>query len=460
MLTDALLSKLAQQKEHVERGGNRSLKVRKRHLQALKRMLQAHVEEWEAALASDLGKHAFEAYSSEIGFLHMELNHTLEHMESWAATVAVESPLIHWPSSSYIQKEALGQVLIISPWNYPLMLCLAPAISALAAGNAVVIKPSELAPATAQLLEKRLPEYISEEVALVVNGEGRELIPELLAKHRFDHIFFTGSEHVGRKVYQMAADQLCPVTLELGGKSPCIVDETVDLKVSARRIVWAKFWNAGQTCVAPDYVIVHRSVKAAFIRELQNALRSFFGAEPKQSASLSRIISTSRLLHLQKLLEGCKCLNTPEFDTASRYMAPVIVDEPALNHPLMQEEIFGPILPILTYESEEEVLRIVRSLPNPLSLYIFSRNEARIRFFETHLRFGGGVVNMALIHLANPALPFGGVGQSGFGSCHGKFGFDTFTQQRAMMRTGFFPDIPVRYAPFGRWNRLLRWLMR
>lgn len=437
----------------------RSIKARREQVLLFRKMLKENEQAILDALYKDLKKHPLEAYSSEIGFMYAEITEVLNNLEAWAAKEHVSTPFIHWPAHSYILKEPLGQVLIIGTWNYPVMLCFAPALSAIAAGNTAVIKPSEFAPASSALVKKLAEQYFSPDWMIVIEGEGHLVIPELIKSHRFGHIFFTGSERVGKEIYKLAAEQLVPVTLELGGKSPCIVDKTASVKVSAKRIAWAKFWNAGQTCVAPDYLLIHKDIADEFVKELLKAIHSFFGEKAEESSSYAGIISERRLEQLEKLAKSAPSLTEIRTNREQLSMSPVIQLNPPIDAAVMQEEIFGPILPIYTYTNNDELDGFFRAHPTPLAVYIFSRSNKFIREIEERYAFGGGVVNGAMIHLANPKLPFGGVGSSGFGRYHGKYGFETFSHLKSMTRTSFWPDIPLRYAPFDRWLKLVRRLM-
>lgn len=441
-------------------GATRSLDFRKTQLRRLLKLLERHEKDILEALQKDLKKHPFEAFSSEIGFLKIEINEAISNLRRWAAKKRVSTPLVHFPASSYILPQPLGQVLVISPWNYPIMLAFAPALNAIAAGNCVVLKPSELTPNCSALMKKLVADFFDPQFFTVVEGDGHVVLPEMLQKHRFEYVFFTGSESTGKIIYKLAAEKLTPVTLELGGKSPCIVDETADVKISAKRIAWSKFWNAGQTCVAPDYLLVHESLSNVLIEQMKLAIEDFFGKESKQSDSLSRIVSIRHFERLKQMISNDHLSFGGRSDEASLWIEPTLLLNPGLDSLVMKEEIFGPILPIITFKTLEEAKNIVRTMPHPLSLYIYSKSKKNIQEIETDLSFGGGVINGGLIHLANPKLPFGGVGHSGFGNYHGKFGFDTFSHHKAMMFNSFWPDIPFRYAPFGKWTWIVKRFMR
>jgi aldehyde dehydrogenase (NAD+) len=448
------------QRSFFESGETKSVDFRKTQLRRLLKLLVRHENDILEALKKDLKKHPFEAFSSEIGFLKLEITEAIQHLKSWTKRKRVSTPLVHFPASSYIVTQPLGQVLVISPWNYPIMLAFAPVISAIAAGNCVVLKPSELTPNCSALIKKLVADFFDAGLFTVIEGDGHVVLPAILENYRFDYVFFTGSESTGKIIYKLAAEKLTPVTLELGGKSPCIVDETADVEISAKRIVWSKFWNAGQTCVAPDYLLVHESVLVALVAKMKLFIEEFFGKDSQQSDSLSRIVSIRHFVRLKNLMNHEQIEFGGRNDESSLWIEPTLIMNASLESSVMKEEIFGPILPILTFKNLEEAMEIVRKMPDPLSLYIYSKSKKNIQRIEENLSYGGGVINGGLIHLANPKLPFGGVGRSGFGNYHGKFGFDTFSHQKAMMFNSFWPDIPFRYAPFGKWNWIVKQFMR
>jgi len=336
---------------------------------------------------------------------------------------------------------------------------MAPLVGAIAGGNCAILKPSELAPATAAVMEQLVREIFDPAYITLLQGEGSHLIPALMT-YRFDHVFFTGSAGIGKKVLEMAAPHLTPVTLELGGKSPCVVDDKANIKVAARRIVWGKFWNAGQTCVAPDYVLVHNRVRAALIAAMEQAIVQFYGEDPSQSPDYARIINDRRFEALEAYLQQGSIIHGGIADRKSRYIAPTLMEEVDLSAPLMQEEIFGPILPIIAFNELSEAIQLIRSHPYPLSLYIFSKRASTCKILEEQLRFGGGCVNNTLVHLTNPELPFGGVGHSGMGHYHGRFSFETFTHPKGIMRTATWLDVPVKYAPFKKKLKYVKMLVK
>ncbi len=427
-------------------GVTQPLSWRRAQLEALERFLDREEEAILEALTMDLGKPRYEAVTGELSVVHGELREALRQLERWTRPEPVSVPMVHQPGRARIEREPLGVVLIIGPWNYPLQLVLAPLVSAIAAGNCAVLKPSEHAPATTALLAAKLGEYLDPAAVAVVPGAVAE--SQALLAQRFDHVFFTGGGRVGRLVLQAAAEHLTPVTLELGGKSPAIVDASADIEVAARRIAWGRFYNAGQTCVAPDYVLVDRSVAAPFRAALERTLDRFYGERPEASPDFARIVNRQHLKRLQGLLEGVTVVRGGEVDEAERYMAPTVVWDPPLDSALMQEEIFGPILPVIPVDGLEQALDIVVDRPAPLSLYLFARGRRVAERVRRATRSGGMVINDVIVHLTVPGLPFGGVGPSGMGSAHGRAGFETFSQQRSVMSHSTWFDPPVRYPPY------------
>lgn len=429
-------------------GQTRPLSFRRAQLLRLKEALRVHETELLDALYRDLHKAPAEAYATELGQVHQEITHTLRHLNRWARPERRPTPLAFFPSSSVVHKEPLGVVLVVAPWNYPLMLLLSPLVGALAAGNCVLCKPSELAPATAAALERLLTGLFPPEYVGVLQGDGAAVLPPLLEQARPDHIFFTGSIPVGREILRLAAPGLIPVTLELGGKSPLIVDKDVPLTTTARRIVQGKFINAGQTCVAPDYLLVHAAIRDELVEALRAAIREFFSDDPSASPDYGRIINQRRYEKLRSYLSQgrvlCGGAAAPEL-----YIAPTLMDQVSPESPLMQEEIFGPILPIFTYASKEEVLAFVRTRPWPLALYVFSGDRSFTEYFVREIPFGGGCVNNTLVHFGNASLPVGGIALSGLGRYHGEESFRTFTHYKSITRTGTWLDLKLKYPPYG-----------
>lgn len=397
-----------------------------------------------AALCADLHKASMESYMCETGIVLEELRFHLQHLPRWVRERRVLTPLAQFPARSFLSPEPYGLVLIIAPWNYPLQLCLVPLIGAISAGNCAIVKPSAYAPATSAAVAKLLGDAFSPAHIAVVEG-GREENKALL-EERFDSIFFTGSTHAGRDVMQKAAEHLTPVTLELGGKSPVIVDSSADVPLAAKRIAFGKVLNAGQTCVAPDYLLLHRSLKAPFVRAFREALEAFFPGG--DMAGMTRIINEKHYKRIKGLLEGQRILTGGAYDDASRFIAPSLLDEPVPDSPVMQEEIFGPLLPLLCFDGLHEAVDFVRARPKPLALYLFTRDSAAERYVLDRCSFGGGCINDTIIHLATTRLPFGGVGESGMGSYHGKKSFETFTHMRSIVKKSGQIDLPMRYLPY------------
>lgn len=427
-------------------GLTRPLAWRQDQLSALKRMLTEREGELAAALEADLGKCLFDAVNTEIGFVRKEIDHARKHLGRWTKARRVATPLVALPGSSWLQPQPKGVVLIIGAWNYPVELLLSPLVAALAAGNAALLKPSEVSPRTSAALARLLPEYLDPRAVAVVEG-GAETTTALL-EEPYGHILYTGNGRVGRIVMAAAARHLTPVTLELGGKSPCIVAKDADLKVTAARIVWAKFMNAGQTCIAPDYVLAHRDVALPLVAEIEKRLIKSYGDDPERSPDYGRIVNARHVERLQGYLRGHATRIGGRSDAGSRYFAPTVVMDPPPDSALMQEEIFGPILPIVTVDSMSAAAQFVRSRPAPLALYAFTRDAAVQRLVVEDLAAGSVCINDAIIFRAAPDLPFGGTGPSGMGRYGGWYGFETFSHMKAVMKRGFRFDVELRYPPY------------
>lgn len=430
-----------------ETGATKPLAWRRSQLRALRRLLVDGGAELEAALATDLGKPPAEAQVSEIGVVVAEIDHALRHLRRWARSTPVVVPYAVAPASARVVPEPLGVVLVIAPWNYPVQLLLGPLVGALAGGNAVVLKPSELAPATSSVLARLVPEYLDSRAVAVV--EGAVDATTALLEHRFDHIFFTGGSGVARIVARAAAEHLTPTTLELGGKSPVWVDDTIDLDVAARRLAWGKFMNAGQTCVAPDYVLATPAVAARLTAAIGRAITAFYGDDPSTSPDYGRIVSDRHVERLAALLDDEQPAVGGTVDRASRYIAPTVVDGARLDSAVMADEIFGPILPIVHVAGLDEAIRVIRSREKPLALYVFSAARSVERRLLRETSSGAVGVGVPSAHLLVAGLPFGGVGASGSGAYHGKRSFDTFTHEKALLRKPLAPDtIGLVYPPF------------
>ncbi|MFY0252765.1 aldehyde dehydrogenase [Chitinophaga sp. 30R24] len=460
MISKALASQLYRaQQEYFHSGVTLSYTFRKKQLKRLLKGIKKFEDQIIAALYADLHKHPMEAYGSEIGFLYEEINYILEELKKWMEPEVVSSPFVTYPSSSRVHKQPLGLTLIIGPWNYPFMLVISPLLGAIAGGNCAIVKPSELAPHTAAVTAALIKDTFDPAYVTVVEGDGTTIIPTLM-DFRFDHVFFTGSIPVGKKIMEMAIPHLTPVTLELGGKSPCVVDEKTDITVAAKRIVWGKFWNAGQTCVAPDYILVHQRVKEELVAALKAAIIAFYGNNPAQSEDYARIINTKRFDTIAAYLKEGHILHGGQTNREQLYIAPTLMDEVEWQDPVMQEEIFGPVLPILTFADLSQAVATIREQPSPLSLYIFTSDKKTERLLTEQVRFGGGCVNNTLVHFTNPELPFGGVGNSGIGRYHGKYSFDTFTHLKGMLKTATWLDVPIKYPPYNNKLRLMKKVMK
>lgn len=436
------------------------INYRKQSLIKLLDCVQSHEQEILKALYADFKKSDFEAVLSETAYILSELNHTIKNINKWARPTMVLPSLLNFPSTDYIYKEPYGKILIIAPWNYPYQLALCPLISAVAAGNQVVVKPSELTPNTSKIVAKIIKETFDKNHVECIEGNA-DVAKELLTQ-RWDYIFFTGSVAVGKIVAKAAAENLTPTTLELGGKNPCIIDETANLKLAAKRIIWGKFLNAGQTCIAPDYLLVSEKVKAAFIEFLKTEIKNAYGDNPETSPDFPRIINGKNWKRLALMLKDENVIAGGKINENDFYIAPTLIDEPNLDSMVMKDEIFGPILPILSFKNEADLEIVISKYEKPLSLFIFTDNKSFAKKVIQQYSFGGGCINDTVIHFSNNRLPFGGVGHSGIGAYHGKRSFDTFSHQKAIVKKGNWLDIPLRYAPYAgklkNLRRLLKWL--
>ncbi|WP_144485773.1 aldehyde dehydrogenase [Bacillus pumilus] len=412
-------------------------------LKDLKAAIKQHEKEILQALSHDLHKSEQEAYTTEIGMVYEEINHTIKHLHKWAKPKRVRTPLTHIGSKSMIMKEPYGSVLIIAPWNYPFQLALSPLVGAIAAGNAVILKPSELTPQVSEVISAIIEPVFQEDHATVVEG-GVDVSTELL-KLPFDYIFFTGSVAVGKVVMEAAAKHLTPVTLELGGKSPCIVMPDADIKLAAKRITFGKFTNAGQTCIAPDYLLVHESMKEDLLREMTACIRDFYGEQPETHPHFGKNVSRRHFDRLSQFLSNGTVVTGGQRNEEELKIAPTILDHITWEDPVMQEEIFGPILPVMTFNSLHEATHMIKARPKPLALYLFTTSKETESYILDHLSFGGGCINDTLMHVATPYLPFGGVGESGMGRYHGKESFFTFTHEKSVLRQTNRFDFSFRY---------------
>lgn len=435
-------------------GRTKPIAWRRATLVRLRELIAGSEAELLDAVANDFGKPRMEAFATEVGFMLFDIDHTLAHLDSWMRPEKVPTPLLFQPGSSSIVSEPLGVVCVIAPWNYPMQLLLVPMIAAIAAGNAVIGKPSELTPHTSAAMAKLVHELNDPAVGLVEGG-----VPETteLLLHRFDHILYTGNGKVGRVVMRAAAENLTPVTLELGGKSPAVVSRHAKLDMAAKRIVWGKFLNAGQTCIAPDYVLVERPVHDEFVRALTKSIAEFYGADPKRSPDLARIVNDSHFTRLERLLHSGTVATGGQTEPASRYIAPTVLINVTRDDAVMKEEIFGPILPVIAIDSLDEAVTFINADDKPLALYSFSEHDDENDRIVAGTSSGGVCVNGTIMHISNPHLPFGGVGESGTGAYHGKFGFDTFSHRRGVHTRSTRIDPPILYPPYtAKKERLLR----
>jgi aldehyde dehydrogenase (NAD+) len=441
---------------HFETGATKPLPWRLSQLDALEHFFMEREHDIEEALREDLGKPATEAFTSEVGMGLSELRFARKKVASWMKPHRVRTSKVAMPGRSYIYREPLGVTLIIGAWNYPLHLVALPMIGALAAGNCVVLKPSEVTPNVSALIAHWVPKYLDRRAVQVIEGG----VPETTAllRQNWDHIFYTGNGTVGRIVMEAAAEHLTPVTLELGGKSPCIVDESADLDLAAKRIVYGKFFNAGQTCVAPDYVLVHDHVHDALVNRMSSAVREFYGDDPKQSPDFARIVNERHHTRLTQLLRGVDIVIGGDTDVTARYIAPTILKNVKEEDAVMQEEIFGPILPVISVPSIDSAIAFVNRKPKPLALYLFARDKGVHDHVLARTSAGGTTINHIFLHYAVHELPFGGVGESGMGAYHGRHSFETFSHQRAVLKKPLFPDPPLLFPPYS--ARKLRWIKR
>lgn len=407
------------------------------------------------SLYKDLGKSPFESYSTEIGMVLSEISHAQKNIKNWSKVKKVKTPLTNFKAKSYIYPEPYGNVLIISPWNYPLQLTLAPLLGAIAAGNTALIKPSSSSLHTSNTIEKMINENFPEEFIHVINMDSKSA--DYLLDKKFDYIFYTGSVSVGKLIMEKASKHLTPITLELGGKSPCIVDKEGNIDIFAKRIVWGKFLNAGQTCVAPDYVYVHKDIKDKLIEKIVKYIEYFYGKNIKDNDEYPRIINKKQFNRLISLIDENKLIYGGDSDLESLYISPTIMDNITWDDPVMEDEIFGPILPLLEYESIVQVIEEIKKRPRPLALYVFSTNPKVVTKVINSLSFGGGCINDTVMHLANPHMPFGGIGNSGMGAYHGEYSFHTFTHYKSILDKSLSPDVDTRYPPY---KGKLKWVKK
>jgi aldehyde dehydrogenase (NAD+) len=434
-----------------------SIERRRTLLKSLLKRIKANEAEIYEALDKDFKKPKFETFISEINFTIGELKNTISNLNKWTKPKTVWPSLLNFPSKEYIYTEPFGKVLIISPWNYPFQLSICPLVMAIAGGNRVVLKPSENAMNTSILVAKIINDIFENDEAVVILGDAS--LSENLLKQKWDKIFFTGSVKIGKIVAKAAAENMTPVILELGGKNPCIVSENTSISMAAKKIVWGKFLNVGQTCIAPDYILVHVKEKFNLIKQLKIEIEKAYSTDIENNKDYGRIINKNNFNRLITLLEGQEIAYGGNYNESTNYLSPTLIDEPKLDSLLMKDEIFGPILPIISYESEQEIDKIIGNYEKPLSLYIFSNDNEFAEKIITKYSFGGGCVNDCLLQFSNKRLPFGGVGESGIGSYHGKYGYQAFTHQKSIVKKMKWLDVPVRYAPYDKKLKKFKWFI-
>ena len=445
---ETLKEKINKQREYFSTGETKDINFRIEKLKKLRDVLKSEEEKIFEALKKDLMKSSFESYVTEVAMVYDEINMHIKNIKKWSKKRRVKTPLVQFPAKSFIQLEPYGVVLIIGPFNYPFMLTMDPLIGAIAAGNTAVIKPSESAPETSKILKEILEKVFDEKYVLHVNPERGKGVVEELLKEKFDYIFFTGSATVGKIVMKAASQYLTPVTLELGGKSPCIIDKDCKLELAARRIVWGKLLNSGQTCVAPDYLYVHKEIEEEFIKKLEEEIKNQFGNNPLESEDYSKMVNEREFNRVLSYIDKEKLVFGGNYNRKTFQIEPTILKNVTWDDPVMEREIFGPIFPILTFENLDEVLRVVNSKDKPLALYYFSEDKNKIEKVLNGTSSGGVTINDTLVHVSSSYLPFGGVGNSGMGEYHGKYSFDLFSNKKGVMNRKTFLDLKIRYAPF------------
>lgn len=437
---------LEKQKDFFRSGKTLDIAFRVEYLKKLKQTIKDYEELIFDALFKDLGKSRTESYMCEIGLVLDEISYMIKNIKKFAKEQIVPTPMTNFPSKSKIKLVPRGNVLIMSPWNYPFLLAIEPLVDAISAGNTVVLKPSAYSPATSDVVFKIINNIFPEEYVKVVRG-GRKENAALLS-YKYDYIFFTGSQNVGKEVLRKSAENLTPVTLELGGKSPCIIDKTANIPLTAKRIVFGKFLNCGQTCVAPDYLLCHENVKDGLIAEIKKQIIKQFGENPLVNKTYGKIINEKHFNRVKDLIDENKVIVGGKYDENTLKIEPTVMDNVSWDDLIMQEEIFGPILPILTFKSADYIIEKIENRPHPLALYVFSQDKKFIDKITSHCRFGGGCINDVVVHLATPEMPFGGFGESGMGAYHGKFGFETFSHRRSILDKSLCVDLPMRYQPY------------
>jgi aldehyde dehydrogenase (NAD+) len=452
--------KLDEMRRYFNSGATRSYQFRKEQLKKLKQSILKYEQDLYDALFADLKKSPEEIWATETGMVIAELNAALKNLQNWMEPEPAGTNLLNLPSSSRIIREPLGVVLIVGPWNYPVQLLFNPLIGAIGAGNCVVLKPSEFAPATDGVMRKIIEDVFATEYILYVQGDGATVIPGMMNNFSFDHVFYTGSTAVGKLIYKMAAERLVPVTLELGGKSPCVVEEDANIEVAGRRIAMTKFSNAGQMCVAPDYLLVHHSVKDKLVRALKGSLVKFFGDKPEESYSYGKIINEKQFDRITTYLSQGTILQGGRINKEQLFIEPTLITDVSLASPIMKDEIFGPVLPVLTFTTMEEAKTIIQNNPNPLALYIYTASSRKEKEWLEAVPAGGACINNSSWHLTNHHLPFGGRGFSGTGCYHGKYSFEAFSHKKAVMKTPTWFDPGIKYPPFKGKLKLFKWVIK
>lgn len=442
-----------QQRKFFQTGATLPVKFRIEALKKLKANILANEKEIAAAITADLGKSETEAFMCEIGLVITEISYMLKHVRKFAKDKTVSTPLSNFPAHSFVKSSPYGNVLIMSPWNYPFLLTLDPLVDAISAGNTVVVKPSAYSPATSAAIEKVLQETFAPEYVAVVTGGRAE--NACLLEQKFDYIFFTGSQAVGKEVLRHAAEYLTPCTLELGGKSPCIIDSSAKIKLAATRLVWGKYLNCGQTCVAPDYVLCHSSVKDQFIKAMAAEIKAQFGQDPLANKDYGKIINQKHFERVSGLINKDKVAVGGRVNAETQQIEPTVMDNVTWEDAVMGEEIFGPVLPVLTFDSYDQIYQTLNDKAKPLAFYLFTENRKLMKEFTSRFNFGGGCINDCIIHLATNNLGFGGCGESGMGAYHGKVGFDTFSTKKSIVNRKTFMDVPLRKQPYSGLKRKL-----
>ena len=458
MNPEAMQKTVLSQRGYFNTGITRDVSFRLNALKTLQKAIKSREKEIMEALAKDLSKPGFESYAAEIGILYPEIREAIRETKSWSKPRRVSTSVLHFYSNSMVYREPYGVSLIIGPWNYPFQLTIAPLIAAISAGNCAVLKPSELSPNTSALIASMIAESFDPAYITVVEGGVKET--QALLSEKFDYIFFTGGTAVGKIIMEAAAKHLTPVTLELGGKSPVILHKDARLDYSIKRIAWGKFFNAGQTCLATDYLLVHRDIKEVVMKKLRETIIAFYGEDPEKSPDYARIISERHVDRIVELMKGGSIYYGGRVNRKEKYIEPTIIDNVTLKDKIMKEEIFGPLLPVMEYSDINEAIEIINGMPRPLALYVFTESgQIEKRVLERTLS-GGGCVNDTISHVGSTTLPFGGIGDSGIGSYHGKTGFDTFTHERSILKRSTLFDLSLRYPPYGKRLKLVEWLFR